>query len=88
MKDFETGIAETNERTKIKTLIDFNENNWNSIKFLGVKNNINVKVMNFMNSKCLYLQNYLWQVLFITLLIFFCFPPKYVKDIFFQKKTL
>ena len=73
MKDFETGIAETNERTKIKTLIDFNENNWNSVKFLGVKNNINVKVMNFMNSKCLYLQNYLWQVLFMTLLIFFVF---------------
>ena len=51
MKDFETGIAETNKSTKIKTLIDFNENNWNSIKFLAVKNNINVKVMNFMNLK-------------------------------------
>ena len=69
MKDFETGIAETNKNTKIKTLIDFIENNWNSIKFLAVKNNINVKVMNFMNSKCLYL--HLWQVLFMTLLMFF-----------------
>lgn len=47
-------MAKANQNQKIKTLIDFNENNSNSIKSLAVKKNTTVKVRSrFMSGKML-----------------------------------
>ena len=89
IKDYENHVAKANQNQKIKTLIDFDENNSNCIKSLAVKKNTTVKVRSrFMNGKMLMFVKVTLASFIDDVIDVFAFPNEYVRDIFYKNNLI
>ena len=88
-KDVETNFSDTIKNKKIKTMIDFDKNEYNSIKSIVIKENTTIEVTSrFIKEKMLMLSKVSIRSIMYDLIDVFCFPDETVKEIYCQNSII